>query len=393
MGRPRRQRQRRAASVLTAVAVAALAVAWTGPWSGAATEEVLNSTHPLETFVNVSPSDLLDDEASVSVSGRGFHPDGTVDLLQCSPAPFLSRDSAVCQRRGSAPTDGSGAFVGADAVVRVEMEGSIECRLPLTCGLYAVSTGPDGNERLAGHHLAFRPVPDPPDPTVPPPPPTTSPTTTTTTTPTTSPPTSPPTVPPSVPVAGPPGSPDGPPPSAPSVLSGDTSRSAAQGSASSAPRPAAEVPGELAAPPAAESASAALASGSPTARARPTQVKAGQEVLVSGGGFAAGETLEIAFDSTAARLDTTSSDDSGNYQRVVRIPGNARPGDHEIIVSSASGLRAGTRIKVVTGEEAGSSKSALLSSPVLLAVIAALLFGIIRLWRLYRRQRLVLPPE
>lgn len=430
MGRLGNVHGRRVAAVAAAGVLALSAVAGHASWSHAHIEEGLSSTNPLTTAVNVSPSDNLPNSAQVNVSGRGFHPDAEASLLQCTPVLFPSPASADCQRRGSARTNGSGSFGAVQVTVNVNMGGSVQCRLLTTCGLFAVTQPPGEAHRMAGHHLTFQPsLPLP----VPVPPPTGTPT------PPTTPPTAPPTTPPSPsPQPGTPGAPAPPGPAAPgspaapgppglqpppgggspTVVSrtapvegtGQPAGSPSSGqpqAGGSGPKPGAppdpvgtQIGGVVgAAPFATDAGQAAPGDGPgdgerarrvPIANVRPTNVKPGQKVTISGNGFGANESLEISFGSPSARLTDTRSDDLGTYRRVVTIPDDASLGNHEMAVSAPDGTRAVTTVKVVPAPASRRSvASSLLASPWLPAVIAALLLALSRLWRRRQRSRLL----
>lgn len=70
-----------------------------------------------------------------------------------------------------------------------------------------------------------------------------------------------------------------------------------------------------------------------TATVSPSSVRPGQQVVVTGGGFAPNTSLVVDLFSSPVRLGTTTSDAAGNYSVRVTIPADAAPGPHEIVVS------------------------------------------------------------
>ncbi len=72
----------------------------------------------------------------------------------------------------------------------------------------------------------------------------------------------------------------------------------------------------------------------PVARVSDDTVTPGQEITVSGGGFAANTELTITFFSTPVVLGTARSDVAGQFSnKSVRIPSDATVGPHRIVVS------------------------------------------------------------
>lgn len=363
------QRSRGAARAWPSIALAVLAVVATATWARASSDETLNSTNPATTAVNVNPSDGLAERHTVRVSARGLHANASVQILQCSPAPFPSVANADCEQRAAITTDRTGAFSNLEVVVfrviRPNPNRTIDCRAPNTCGLYA-TTRPSGAARLVGHHLSFF-VPGAPAPPPGPAPPAPS---------------------PPAPAAAPRA------PAAPRtvvVSPGGAPAAAPSGDAPPAVQEGPAAPGAAAGPPvvvAPEIGGPAPVAGGPSAEVRPASVQPGQHVVVTGAGFGAVQTLDVTLLSAPVGLGSGLSDGVGEYRLAVRIPSDASPGDHDIVVSSGE-ARAVARITVErpAGRASPSAKSSTGSSPLLLPVIGAVLLAMGRMSMIQRRRQ------
>jgi hypothetical protein len=75
----------------------------------------------------------------------------------------------------------------------------------------------------------------------------------------------------------------------------------------------------------------------PTAKVDPTSAQPGDQLAVSGGGFSAGQSLQVTLCSDPVTLATITADSSGNYNQTVRIPSDTAAGVHTVMVSAPSG--------------------------------------------------------
>lgn len=118
---------------------------------------------------------------------------------------------------------------------------------------------------------------------------------------------------------------------------------------------------------------------------------AGQQVSVTGSGFAPGANVVITFESTPVTLATVVADAAGAFTTVVTIPANATPGTHTI---NATGTGAGGGILVLSAQVTvgGTSGGTLAKTggngilPLLLVAAGLVLVGGVLIVSVRRRQ-------
>jgi hypothetical protein len=67
----------------------------------------------------------------------------------------------------------------------------------------------------------------------------------------------------------------------------------------------------------------------------PSSAVRGQQVTISGGGFAPNTTGTVVFNSAPVTLGTIQTDNAGNYSATINVPQSADPGTHTITVTGA----------------------------------------------------------
>jgi LPXTG-motif cell wall-anchored protein len=111
----------------------------------------------------------------------------------------------------------------------------------------------------------------------------------------------------------------------------------------------------------------------------PQQGTAGQDVVLSGNGFAPNDGLTATFNSTPVVVATFRANAAGAFSVTVRVPAAATPGPHTFVVTGTSGRSASAPFTVVTTTGPGSPSAPLartgssLHDPLALAALLLLL--------------------
>ena len=85
----------------------------------------------------------------------------------------------------------------------------------------------------------------------------------------------------------------------------------------------------------------------PSVQVIPNQGTPGQEAVLSGTGFGSNDALTATFNSTPVVIATFRANAAGAFSVTIRIPSDATPGLHTIVVTGASGRSASTPFTVV----------------------------------------------
>jgi len=109
---------------------------------------------------------------------------------------------------------------------------------------------------------------------------------------------------------------------------------------------------------------AGSAPGAPSVQAAPNQGPPGQPVVLSGSGFNANEPLTATFNSTPVVLATFNATAAGTFSVTVRIPADATPGRHTIVVAGTSGRSASTPFTVVAPSPTAAAPATTASAPL-----------------------------
>ncbi len=100
-------------------------------------------------------------------------------------------------------------------------------------------------------------------------------------------------------------------------------------------------------------ATATTTPGAPSVQVNPSQGPPGQSGVLSGSGFGPNEPLTATFNSTPVVIATLAASPTGTFSIPIRIPADAVPGRHTIVVAGSSGRNASTGFTVVaTGRPA-----------------------------------------
>jgi hypothetical protein len=119
-----------------------------------------------------------------------------------------------------------------------------------------------------------------------------------------------------------------------------------------------------------------------TTTAAPTQgvaqvsdptVTRGQQVTVTGDGFAPNQALRVTFATGAISLGTTTSDASGRFTAPVRIPTTAPAGSHRILVAGSGAT--GTQREVAATVTVNLTATGRMTVPLALTGLVVLLLG------------------
>ena len=159
-----------------------------------------------------------------------------------------------------------------------------------------------------------------------------------------------------------------------------------------APAPApAPTPAPAPSPP--QPASAARPDTESQAQVSDATVTPGEQVTVTGGGFAPSRELRVDMDSDPVFLGTTRSDAGGRFTATVTIPSNASPGVHRIVVSGP-GTGGGTHrsiatVNVVVTVARPLARTGGTSGGVLRLAVAFTLAGVALLFAANRRVRTI----
>lgn len=114
------------------------------------------------------------------------------------------------------------------------------------------------------------------------------------------------------------------------------------------------------------------ATGQPTLELSSDRVVQGASLSLTGAGFAAGEQVEIVLNSEPVLLATVAADANGVLRATVRIPADATPGAHEIVVTGlSSGGTASAALTVVAADSGNHAGLATTGTTISIAAIIA----------------------
>ncbi|MDM7832137.1 beta strand repeat-containing protein [Cellulomonas edaphi] len=102
-------------------------------------------------------------------------------------------------------------------------------------------------------------------------------------------------------------------------------------------------------------------------------VEAGGSIHVDGGGFAAGEKVDVVLHSTPTLLVSTHADADGTVHTSAVIPASTPVGTHTVVVRGASGASASATLHVLAAGDSLAGTGATLAGPALLGALTVLL--------------------